>query len=603
MLLNFTNHPSAGWSEKQINAALDTYESIEDLPFPRIDPMDDEEELKELAKKYLTEIKDKNPTAVHIMGEMNFTFIMVNYLTNAGIACIASTTERDVETLSDGSLRTVFNFVGFRKYLQLLEKDVEAFQEEFELTSGQASALEKMKNFAADQDLNIFILKGYAGTGKTTLVRHFLKECSKLNKSVTLLATTGRAASILKAKSGVEATTMHSLIYRFNEIQSTNGSNWEDNMNQVFYHFKSIQVDEANAADIYVVDEASMISGVTFEGINDAKFGTGNTLNDFFQAIGKGKIVFVGDPCQLPPVDIESFPIALSSEMMRKRYPTKKIDEAELTEIVRQAENSQILEIAAPIRKAIVEKQVEQFPKLMIKRGVPDIVITSTTSQLIADYLKVVNKNGVENAIVLAHKNDQVFSNNVIIRKSLFPGQSRVQVGDLLMVIKNDTITKLRNGDQVKVVELGVEETIAGCKFINVKVKNIFNNEIFTTKLIEDTLYMAIGDLTADKNKALIIDFDKRMRDKTFKRNSELYKDAMRSDPYINGLRTNFGYSITLHKAQGGEWQHVFLDLDTSVYVASYNGKPMDVLKWLYTAVTRTQRLLNVKNCPVLKIT
>jgi ATP-dependent exoDNAse (exonuclease V) alpha subunit len=174
----------------------------------------------------------------------------------------------------------------------------------------------------------------------------------------------------------------------------------------------------------------------------------------------------------------------------------------------------------------------------------------------------------------------------------LFPGKDSIQKGDVLMVVKNCMLTGLRNGDQVIVLEVGSRELRAKLNFLNIKVKDVNSGVVYETKIIETLLNNSNATLGSDASRSMIIDFDLRMSKVNVVRNSIDYKMKMKSDTFLNALHAKYGYSITLQKAQGGEWSHVFLNITKSVYISKFNGKPQDMLKWFYTAVTRTQKHL-----------
>ena len=595
MLINFTNHPSEIWSDAQKNTAIEKYKEVVDITFPHINPNADELDIKAEAVKYLDLILEMNPTAVHIMGEMNFTFQMVNFLMQEGIECIASTTSRNVEDFEDGTQKSVFKFIKFRSYNFLDNDTLDIITEDITLSFGQQQAFDLMKSYLFASDNNsIFVLKGYAGTGKTTLLKYFINECCNEKKTVTLMASTGRAAAVLKTKSKFNAVTVHSLVYKFDEVKATSEDAWStkgSETGQLYLNFFPCLIQSDDITDVYIIDEASMISGHTNETINGTKFGSGNLLKDFLEVVGNAKVIFVGDPCQLPPVDEISFSAALDTNHLEDIYH-RKVIEFELNEIQRQAENSEILEIATPLREQIVTNLIPDWPKINIRASYRDVKVFNSTIDLIRQYLVLFKTHGSENCILITHKNSEAFDNNQMIRADLFPGKKNIQPGDILMVIKNCLLTGLRNGDQVIVLETNESERRAQLTFLTVKVKDINSGVIFETKIIDTLLNNSSPNLGSEDSRGMIIDFDNRMREKKINRNSLDYKASMKKDPYLNSLHVKYGYAITLQKAQGGEWRHVFLNIKKSVYISKFNGKPQDMLKWFYTAITRTQKYL-----------
>ena len=533
------------------------------------------------------------------MGEMNFTFQMISFLMQEGIACIASTTSRFVEELSDGTQKSTFNFVKFRSYNFLAQEQVNIPLKNtgFTLSKGQQEAFDLLKSFVFDDNEDdVFILKGYAGTGKTTLLKYFIEACCEKKKSITLMASTGRAAAVLKKKAKFNATTIHSLIYRFDEIKATSDDAWTlkgGETGQLFLNFTPGLSFAEDAADVYIVDEASMVSGHSSEKISATKFGSGNVLHDLLNVVSGAKIIFVGDPCQLPPVDEVSFSAALDRDHLISNYK-KKVVEYELTEVQRQASGSEVLNIATPMREQLVSGAIPDWPKITLDRYLRDVKILSSTDALVKQYLAAYKTHGLENCILITHSNNEAFENNKVIRSNLFPGKASVQPGDLLMVVKNCMLTGVRNGDQVIVVAVLSSEIRVNLTFLRVKLKEVHSGVIYETFLLETLLNNTLSTMSPEESRALFIDFDIRMKQKNYARNTMEYKGYMKNDVYVNVLQAKFGYAITLQKAQGGEWEHVFLNITKSVYAPRYNDKTRDVLKWFYTALTRTQKYLYI---------
>lgn len=607
MLINFTNHPFEKWGEEQKEAAISQYGEVMDIAFPHINPNADELDIKAEAVKYLEEIIKLRPDAVHIMGEMNFTFQMISFLMQEGIACIASTTSRFVEEFADGTQKSTFKFVKFRSYNFLAQEQVDnpTKAEGFVLSNGQQEAFDLMKSFVFEKnDYSVFILKGYAGTGKTTLLKYFIEACCEAKKTITLMASTGRAAAVLKKKAKFNATTIHSLIYKFDEIKATSDDAWTlkgGETGQLFLNFTPGLSFTEDLTDLYIVDEASMVSGHASDKISATKFGSGNVLQDLLNVVSGSKIIFVGDPCQLPPVDEVSFSAALEKNYLETEY-NKKVMEYELTEVQRQASGSEVLSIATPIRRKLVNNMIPEWPKIELKGYYRDIKLFNSTEALIKQYLAAYKTHGLESCIFITHSNNEAFENNMEIRRHLFPGAARVQVGDLLMVVKNCMLTGLRNGDQVIVLAVLGSEIRVNLTFLRVKIKEVHTGVVYETQLLETLLNNTMANLSTEESRALIIDFDMRMKNANCKRNTQEYKARMKNDVYVNVLQAKFGYSITLQKAQGGEWEHVFLNITKSVYAPKYAGKTQDMLKWFYTALTRTQKYLYVNEGSWLKI-
>lgn len=605
MLINFTNHPFETWSNLQKDAAIVTYGKVIDLPFPIVAPTADEIDIKLEAKKYLKTIIDMNPEAVHIMGEMNFTFQMVFFLLQEGIECIASTTTRDVQNLEDGTQKSGFHFHQFRKYNFLIDDTLKKDVPKIDLSTEQIAAFDAIKSFLSpDNSASVFILKGYAGTGKTTLVSFIAEFCKKEKIRINLMATTGRAASVLRKKVGLNATTIHSLIYRFNGVKEKDGQSWESEVGktgQIYLNFEVSQDPDINWDGVFIIDEASMLSGTTNAKQDGIKFGTGNTLIDLFKLTKQAKVIFIGDPCQLPPVDQMAQSTALLKSEIH-RISQKEVTEFELTEIQRQGENSDILDMSLPIRTRITENDVQKEINLIVKDYYKDVKVLSSTAELIKKYIETFRVFGFEQCIMITTTNQEALNNNLIIKKHLQQGNNKVQIGDLLMITKNCMLTTLKNGDQVKILDIGTSEYRLGLNFLNVRIKDINSGDEYDTLLVESLLYGVESTLETEKTRELIIDFDIRTKERKIMRNSADYVKLMRTDKYVNALQANFGYSVTLHKAQGGEWKYVFLNITNSVYAPKYNGKPESIFKWFYTAVTRTQKYLYINKGGWIKL-
>lgn len=458
------------------------------------------------------------------------------------------------------------------------------------LSTDQLQAFEKIQKFITNDTHDVFLLKGYAGTGKTTLVRFVIEWLKEKKVSFRLMATTGRAANVLKNKTGYDATTVHSEIYYFDKVDGQSSSSEEyffsDPHGQLILNFDVRSND--NEDMIYIVDEASMISNEPTIENTTARFGTGNLLADFMKYCKGNKIIFVGDPCQLPPVSDTIHSPALDKEYLSSNFRVK-VQETELTEIKRQANNSEILSLAAPFRKKITANFYEQWFKINDPVG-SQVSLFASQEDMIRQFTSIYQQHGPEHAIILCNSNTQCNQINDQVRKVLFPGQTKLQVGDLLIVTQNSYTTRLYNGDQVVVESIGETERRMNFHFTHVQVRSLFNNRLYDTLLIENLLYNNLGNLTPDEVKSLMIDFTYRMKNKGIKFNSEEYKNAMLSDPYLNALRAKFGYGLTVHKAQGGEWPVVFLMISKSIY---YQERPY-VYRWLYTAITRASEHLHI---------
>ncbi len=456
-----------------------------------------------------------------------------------------------------------------------------------QLTDNQKDALRKLQDFSKEKNARCFVLRGYAGTGKTTLVGHYVTWLEANGFEVELLATTGRAAKVLANKTGREAATIHSCVYVFDEMaeQLPKG----EQSGQLTLQFGIRDRPICDKPVVYIVDEASMIANTASKGGQLANFGTGHLLRDFLDFTEGERIVFVGDPCQLPPVSEDSFSPALSPRYMRDHYHVA-VRYAELFEIVRQSINSEILYLAGIFRNDIVQEKYVQWPKLSVPREESAHLIKNE-HLLVAKYLDFLKRREYDRAVMMVNANRHCRRLNHKIRMTLF-NNKKLQKGELLMVVQNNYLVPLSNGDQVVVESVRPHGKKAGFFFLEVEVKSIANGAKYKTLLIRDLLFNDFAGLQADESRRLLIDFDQRARKKGLKRKSEAYRDAMRSDPYLNALRAKFGYVITCHKSQGGEWKHVFLNIQKGVYAQTSNA----LYRWFYTALTRASEQLYIND-------
>lgn len=465
--------------------------------------------------------------------------------------------------------------------------------EAISLSRDQEAAFNAFKDFIASTD-RIFILTGSAGTGKTTLIRQFCEWMKEEKVTFKLSATTGRAARVLSAKVKHEAQTLHSLIYVFDEVTGQTEDKKEltpaSQQGQLTLQFEvRALLPGYDGADLIVVDEASMISHITATEGFIAKFGSGNIINDLLKCCPGSKILFVGDSCQLPPVAEVSFSAALSESYWQS--VGLSVRSHHLTEVFRQGQESEILQVAQRFRQRI-EQPTGQYMKLPVPQG-KNIFSTLGKEQFMQRYFEAVQEHGLQECVCVCHSNEIVLKMNNIIRGKL-KRPKQLSVGDVLCVVQNSYGTDLVNGDQVEVMSVGEKSSLAGFSFIDAEVQGFFDKNIYTVKIIEDLLYSAKSALSQEEAQRLLIDFDWRMRKLSISRNSETYKTEMRSDPYLNALRAKFGYALTVHKAQGGEWKQVFLYLHQSIYSMTYarkGGQHSDAEnrfhRWFYTGVTR----------------
>ena len=484
-----------------------------------------------------------------------------------------------------------------------------------ELNKDQQKVVAQLIDFL-ESDNNIFILQGYAGTGKTTLINEVINFLEANNKQFNIMAPTGRAAKVLRNKTGF-GSTIHSSIYKLEGLQSINSESKELADHSVKYFFP---IDLENSFErVLIIDEASMISSK--ESKNELfDFGTNVLLDDLlthaFQTNKNNKIIFVGDPAQLPPVgDNQSKALAVSY-FNQLGFSTMF---AQLTQVMRQEDNL-ILENATTIRNLIEEEQrnsieLEYDQESFVKLDTYDIV---------EKYIQLFPNPEIGDGVVISYSNTQCYHYNFAIREQLFPNIKELIAGDIIMINNNNQHaykTPLFNGDLAKVVSVS-EYTVAqsapvyveknGKRFREIIILNFrkiefrvphFDEEI-SCYIIDDLLNSIDRDLTTDMTKMLYINFVMRFNQEQekrkerglqkFKVGSKEFKDELLKDPFYNALRVKYGYAITCHKAQGGEWEKVFVDY--SGRTGLYN----DALKWSYTATTRGVNTVYAINPPHL---
>ncbi len=455
-----------------------------------------------------------------------------------------------------------------------------------ERTPHQQLALEKLQRFTLASDSRAFVLRGYAGVGKTTLVGFYTAWLREQGYEPVLLATTGRAAKVLAGKTKQAAATVHSCIYKFDEVGgSGEAAASGSEAGQLSLQFGVRQPPPFSKPPVYIIDEASMIPNLATTGGAVATFGSGHLLVDLLTYSEGQKVVFVGDPCQLPPVCEEAFSPALSPRYLHEQYRVA-VAYAELTEIIRQAAHSEILQQAGWYRQALVQNTLIKWPLLEAPRE-QQIHLLPNEQDLVQAYLEYLHRGAYREAIMITHSNAHCRRLNHKIRMSL-KGNTQLVPGELLMVVQNSYYVPLMNGDQVLVKKVKFAGKKAGFSFLEVQLEDMASGDLYTTLLLRELLYNDMPGLQAEESRRLLIDFDQRMKKEGIKRNSPAYQKKMQTDPYLNALRAKFGYVITCHKAQGGEWPHVFLNLQSSVFAQELNAK----YRWLYTAITRASEHL-----------
>lgn len=475
------------------------------------------------------------------------------------------------------------------------------------LKPGQQKAYGQIMAFINDPSQRVFILTGYAGTGKTTLMKFLIAELNNQKRPYRLLASTGRAAKILSniTNSGDEATTIHSMIYNFNglnqDLSNVDTSRVEIS-GQLYLTFEpaTINPDDNSDGTVYIIDEASMIADHSDGIISQAAFGSGRLLKELldYDQRPESKYLFVGDPCQLPPVT-EAFSPALYPEYYTHTFSITPAV-AQLTQIIRQDDDNDIIRISQHIRKrfAIAPPDKSAYRGINYRDYLPfsncnNITLHPSSRALLDIYVNNIRQHGYNHSTLICRSNRSCLQLSQHIRQSLGIKGGAVAKGDLLMVVQNN-ICGLMNGDMVEVV--GIDSNPinhAGLHMRKVEVKELFSQHKRLLLMVEDTITSPTVNLSQVQQQALFLDFIVRMKAKGItQKDKELFADALRLDPYLNALRCNYGYAITCHKAQGGEWDEVFIDLpDPFMY------QPVKATyQWIYTAMTRARHTLHLVN-------
>lgn len=443
-------------------------------------------------------------------------------------------------------------------------------------TPKQDIALQLLAKFVLAPNKNeTFLLKGYAGTGKTTIVGTLVKNLSKVNKRSVLLAPTGRAAKVISNYSNKQAFTIHKKIYF---PKSEKGS-------------VSFKLKENKHRDtIFIVDEASMIPDVN----QDSRlFENGSLLDDLMHYVYTGhncKILLIGDSAQLPPVHLSISP-ALDKQLLERQYNTEVVA-LELDEVVRQQEDSGILINATKLRERIEDGFFEDFK--FSGTDFPDIVRPVDGQEIMDAISDSYSALGNEGSVIIVRSNKRANLYNQSIRERILFQESELSAGDYLMVVKNnyfwvdDTSEAgfVANGDIVEVLEIFAFKELYGFRFAEVSVRMVDypNMKPLETVLLLDTLTSETPSLTYEESNSL---YQEVMKD--YANEKSKYKKflAVKNNKYFNALQVKFSYAITCHKSQGGQWDTVFVE---QPYLP--DGIDKEYLRWLYTAITRAQNKL-----------
>lgn len=451
---------------------------------------------------------------------------------------------------------------------------------QFEPTASQYEAVKKLSALICSPDPHATLLiRGYAGTGKTTLMQAFCETASSLGFPLSLMAPTGRAAKVLSGISKRPAHTIHRTIYR--QMSNDINSRFELGYNN-------------GRQTIYIVDEASMISD-TFTG--ETEFGSGRLLTDLISFVYSRtgcKLLLIGDPAQLPPIGLNEAP-ALNDDKLRGFGLS--VDSVWLTDIVRQEQESAILTNADSLRRIIDnEPDFCGYPRLTATPG--SDVERLSGAELIETLITCHDRYGTENTLVVTRSNKRATRFNQGIRSTVLFKEEEITRGDLLMVGKNNYLWLagendddfIANGDIAEVVRVSGYNEMYGLRFANASLKFLEHNDIdVDAKILLNCLNSETPRLSHDEERQFL---DMVLQDYADIHDRRKLAEAVRNDKWFNALQVKFAYAVTCHKAQGGQWDAVFVDTG---YVAPEQ-MTTEFLKWLYTAFTRATKKLYLVN-------
>ncbi len=444
-------------------------------------------------------------------------------------------------------------------------------------TAKQEVALQQLAHFVlSDKKEEVYLLKGFAGTGKTTIVGDIVSNLWKTTMKAVLLAPTGRAAKVMSNYSKSQAFTIHRKIY-FPKKERGGG-------------IKFVLAPNKHRDTIFIVDEASMIPDAP----SDSKlFGNGSLLDDLLMYVYSGhncKLILIGDTAQLPPVHLQISP-ALDSEKLAYNY-NKEVITLELDEVVRQAENSGILLNATNLREQLQSDYLDEF-KFDVK-PFKDIIRLIDGYDIQEAIDNSYRENGKEETVLIVRSNKRANLYNENIRNRILYLENELAPGDYMMVVKNNYFWLkpnseagfIANGDIIEILEIFSIKELYGFKFAEVKVKMVDypNQRPLETVLLLDTIRADTPSLSYEEGNRL---YQEVQNDYAHEKSKYKRFLGVKNNKYFNALQVKFSYAITCHKSQGGQWNTVFVE---QPYLP--NGIDRDYLRWLYTAVTRAKEKL-----------
>ncbi|MCF8335520.1 MAG: AAA family ATPase [Bacteroidales bacterium] len=446
-------------------------------------------------------------------------------------------------------------------------------------TESQKTLFDSLADFIINWGSNeIFLITGYAGTGKTTTIKTLINTLYSFKINSILMAPTGRAAKVLSSYTSKPAYTIHKKIYRQKSARDGFGD---------FLLDKNLHKNT-----FFIVDEASMISNQSFD---LSIFGSGRLLDDLIEYVYQGhacKLILIGDTAQLPPVKMELSPALDPGQLESYGMDVKR---AFLSDILRQSEESGIL-FNATILRQVIDQEASEYPELKVS-GFHDIECTvgSEMVELISDCY---DQYGIEETVIVTRSNKRANNFNQGIRNQILWREEELTIGDFLMVVKNnyfwideeEKLDFIANGDIVEVVDIKGHQSLYGYRFADLTLRFVDYDDLeIDTKVLMDTLYTNQASLSKEENRSL---FNSVLEDYQDIKTKKARYRKVRENPYFNALQVKFAYAVTCHKAQGGQWKVVFVDhgylTDEMINKEFY--------RWLYTAFTRATEKLYLVN-------
>ena len=448
----------------------------------------------------------------------------------------------------------------------------------FQPTASQSMGFEKIAHFLSDaEEDSLLLIKGYAGTGKTTLIGHLVQQLSFIKKKSVLMAPTGRAAKVLSSYAGKSALTIHKKIY-FPKADSGGAG--------VQFSLK----DNKHTNTIFIVDESSMIGD---DRQQSKLFENGSLLHDLVHYVTNGdkcKLIFVGDTAQLPPVNLGLSP-ALDEDELTAQFNVA-VYSITLEDVVRQQAESGILFNATIIRELLIEDQFEGF-KFQLE-GFKDVTRILEGNEFLELLNNALDEDGIDQTVLIVRSNKRANLYNKSIRERILFLESDLAVGDQLMVVKNnyfwlgaDSLPGfIANGDVIRINRINKYVDRYDMKFaeVNVQMVDYPKEPAFDTVLLLETLASETANLGYEQSQLL---YQKVMLDHVHEKSKYKRFLKVKNDPYFNALQVKYSYAITCHKSQGGQWKNVFVE---QPYLP--DGPNKDYYRWLYTAITRAKEKL-----------